>query len=58
MVRAGEPINDMNGKTLGRFVRLIAKAHWDTRLSVESSDAMARRAIHRAAAGLRRLWKG
>lgn len=39
LVRAGEPINDMNGKTLGRFVRLIAKAHWDTRLSVESSGS-------------------
>ena len=38
LVRAGEPINDMNGKTLGRFVRLIAKARWDTRLSVELSD--------------------
>ena len=35
LVRAGEPINDMNGNTLGRFVRLIAKARWDTRLSVE-----------------------
>lgn len=37
LVRAGDPINDMNGKTLGRFVRLIAKARWDDRLSLESS---------------------
>ncbi len=35
VVRASEPINDMNGKTLGRFVRLIAKARWDNRVSVE-----------------------
>ena len=34
LLRAGESIRDMDGATLGRFVRLIAKARWDARLSV------------------------
>lgn len=35
VVRAGEPIRDMSGQTVGRFVRLIAKARWDTRILVD-----------------------
>ena len=38
VVRAGEPILDMSGQTLGRFVRLIAKARWDERMLVEPSN--------------------
>ena len=35
VVRAGEPVMDMNGRPLGRFVRLIAKARWDERIWVD-----------------------
>ena len=35
VVRAGEPILDMSGQPLGRFVRLIAEARWDERIWVD-----------------------
>lgn len=35
VVRAGEPVLDMSGQPLGRFVRLIAKARWDERIWVD-----------------------
>lgn len=35
LVRAGEPIRDLQGQTIGRFVRLIGKARWDPRWLVE-----------------------
>lgn len=37
VVRADEPVLDMNGQPLGRFVRLIAKARWDERIWVDQS---------------------
>ena len=43
IVRNGETIKDMNGKTVGHFTRLIAKGRWDANMLVDQPDDQQRK---------------